>query len=67
MFYFIEKKFYENKDFYQYVQEGRIQLRGSCKGKWVSFNLHSPRDFKSMQKLIIDLLPEKVLKRMERR
>jgi len=36
------------------------------KGKWVSFNLHSPRDFKSMLQLIIDLLPEKVLKRMER-
>ena len=66
MFYFIEKKFYENEDFAQYVREGRIQLRGSRKGKWVSFNLHSPRDFKSMLQLIIDLLPEEVLKRMER-
>ena len=64
-FYFIEERFYENEEFIEYIREDRVRLRTSHKGRWISFNLHSPRDFKTMLQLVIDLLPEHVLKKIE--
>ena len=48
LFYRLEDHLYTDEVFSDYVRQGRIRLRGSRAGKWISLDMHSPRDLKAM-------------------
>lgn len=58
MFRAMEEYLYKQDSFKSYIDQGKIRLKGSRTGKWISMDMQSPTDFKELLAELLAMMEE---------